>query len=156
MSLGGIVSKLTGAKDVVELAGKGVGNILDRFIPKKMSEEEKWEKVKDAMRYDLTQGKLEIADVNKAREMWMTYLKTQHIPWIASLLNAIYRPFCGFMAIFYLTDKFWAQVLTQLLPNFKWTLIDRDPVTDALIGVIIYFFFGLRQRSKEKNVTDVS
>ena len=156
--LGFLTDKLGGgvAESVVKGIGNAANNLLDRFIPKKMSEAEKWEKVKDVMNYETEQGELEVEDVNKAREMWMTFLRTQKIPWPARFLNAIYRPFCGFMAIFYLTDKFWAQVLTQVFPGFQWTPIERDPVTDGLVGVIIYFFFGYRQRSKEKGVANIN
>ena len=75
---------------------------------------------------------------------------------MARFMNAIYRPFCGFIAIGYLTDKFWGQVMMNLVPGFKWTYIERDPLVDSLVAVIIYFFFGYRQRSKEKAVANVN
>jgi len=128
---------------------------MDRFWPKKLSEAEKWEKAKDLLTFETEQGKLEVEDVNKARDMWMTFLQTQSLPWLARFMNGIYRPFCGFTAILYLTDQFWAQLLTQYIPDFYWTPIKRDPVVDALVAVIIYFFFGYRQRSKEKGVGNV-
>lgn len=141
---------------VVKGIGKGAGNLLDRWAPKKMSESEKWEKAKDVMNFELESGKVEVQDVNKSRDMWMTFMRTQKIPWLARFLNAMYRPFCGFMAIFYLTDQFWAQLLTQWFSGFAWQPIVRDPVVDALVAVVIYFFFGYRQRSKEKGVATVS
>jgi hypothetical protein len=142
-------------KEGLKALGGAASNILDRFVPKKMSEAEKWDKAKDIMAYETAQGELEVQDVNKAREMWMTFLRTQKIPWVARFMNAIYRPFCGFMAIGYLTDKFWAQVLMNVIPGYTWTYIDRDPVVDGLVAVVIYFFFGMRQRSKEKSVTGI-
>lgn len=151
---GWIANKLSGGavESVVKGIGSGIGNVMDRFWPKKLSEAEKWEKAKDMMAFETDQGKLEVADVNKARDMYMTFLRTQKIPWLARFVNAMYRPFCGYMAIGYLTDRFWAQVLEQFIESFRWTLIERDPVVDGLVAVIIYFFFGYRQRTKEKGV----
>jgi hypothetical protein len=153
-----IIEKMFGgaAVDLVKAAGNGVGNVLDRFVPKKMSESEKFDKVLEAGRQDLEAGRLEVADVNSAREMWMTFLRTQKVPWAAAFLNAVYRPVAGFVALAYLTDSFWAQVLTQLIDGFAWVPIKRDPVVDGLVAVIIYFFFGYRQRSKEKGVAAVN
>lgn len=151
---------LTGAsagivKEGFKAVGSGVSNLLDRFAPKKMSEAEKWSAAKDRLDYEIETGKLEISDVNKAREMYMTFLRTQKVPWIARLMNSIYRPFCGFMAILYLTDKLWSQILTQLFNGFTWTLIARDPWADGMVACIVYFFFGYRQRSKEKGVAGI-
>lgn len=143
-------------KEGMKVLGSAAGNILDRFAPRKMSEAEKWDKLKDVVALETAQADIEVKDVNKAREMWMTFLRAQKIPWPARFLNAIYRPFCGFIAIGYLTDKFWGQVLMNLIPNFKWTYIERDALVDSLVAVIIYFFFGYRQRSKEKGVANLS
>lgn len=156
--LGQIASFFVGdtAKAVVEGVGSAASNILDRFAPKKISEAEKWDKVKEVLALENQGADIEVKDVNSAREMWMTFLRTQKLPWLARFLNAIYRPVCGFMAIGYLTDKLWGQVLTNLSPGFTWTYIERDPVVDGLVAVIIYFFFGYRQRSKEKAVTGIS
>ncbi|MBW1666860.1 MAG: hypothetical protein JRJ66_02175 [Deltaproteobacteria bacterium] len=153
-----IASALGGGamKETLKAVGGAASNILDRFAPRKMSEAEKWEKVKDVLALETAQADIEVKDVNKAREMWMTFLRTQKVPWVARFMNAIYRPFCGFIAIGYLTDKFWGQVMMNLVPGFKWTYIERDPLVDSLVAVIIYFFFGYRQRSKEKAVANVN
>jgi len=143
-------------KEGVKALGGAASNILDRFVPKKMSEAEKWDKVKEVMALDNQMAATEVQDANKARDMWMTFLRTQKIPWVARFMNATYRPFSGFMALGYLTDKFWGQVLMNLIPSFSWTYIERDPIVDGLVAVIIYFFFGYRQRSKEKAVTSIS
>jgi len=154
-----IADKFAGSatESVVKGIGKGVGSLMNRFgFVEKMSESEKWEKAKDIMGFETEQGKLEVEDVNKSREMWMTFMRTQKMPWVARFLNSIYRPFCGFVAILYLTDQFWAQILEQFISGFQWTLIERDPVVDGLVAVVVYFFFGYRQRSKEKGVANIS
>lgn len=156
-----ILTKIAGiiggevVKETITGVGNGISNLLDRKWPKKMSESERFDKIKDLAQIDLQRSDIEVKDVNKAREMWMTFLRTQKLPWLARFMNAIYRPFCGFMAILYLTDRFWAQVLEQLINGFHWKLIERDPIVDGLLAIVMYFFFGYRQRSKEKGVTEI-
>lgn len=152
----GLWSWVTGAgaaKEVVNGAGKAVSNVMDRFWPKKMSEAERFQNVKDLAQIDLQRSDVEVKDVNKAREMWMTFLRTQKIPYAARLLNAIYRPIAGFMALLYLTDKFWSQVVQVFYPAFQWAAIERDPLTDAAMTTIILFFFGFRHAAKKKGLT---
>lgn len=149
---------LTGAgatKEVVQGAGKAISNLLDRRWPKKMSETERFQTVKDIAQIDLGRSDIEVQDVNKAREMWMTFLRTQKIPWVTRFLNAMYRPVAGFMALLYLTDKFWAQMVRAFYPGFQWTPIERDPITDAAMTTIILFFFGFRHAAKKKGLTDI-
>lgn len=152
----GLWSWLTGAgaaKEVVGGAGKAISNLLDRRWPKKMSEIERFQTVKDIAQIDLSRSDIEVKDVNKAREMWMTFLRTQKIPWAARFLNAIYRPIAGFMALLYLTDKFWAQMVRAFYSGFQWKAIERDPITDAAMTTIILFFFGFRHAAKKKGLT---
>ena len=142
-------------KEIVVGAGKAVSNVMDRFWPKKMTEAEKFEKIKAVMDVDLRREGIEVEDVNKAREMWMTFLRTQKLPWLARFLNAIFRPIAGFMALFYLTDKFWSQAVKVFYPSFHWVLIERDPVTDGAVTLIIFFFFGYRHKAKKEGLTSV-
>ena len=51
----------------------------------------------------------------------------------------------------YLTEKMWSQLLTQYT-NIKWLAIPRDPIIDFCMTGILAFFFGFRQRAKEKSV----
>jgi len=151
-----VLAKVLGGGDVAAAVGKGVGNVMDRFWPKKLSEAEKFDKVKAIAEIGLKESGMEIEDVNTARQMAMTEMSTQKAPWIARLLNTTFRPIAGFMALFYLTDKFWSQVIIVIKPDFVWTLITRDPVTDLMMSGIIGFFFGFRQRTKEKGLTRIS
>ena len=155
MSFLATLTGLDTAKDVVNMAGKGISNILDRFIPKKMSDAERLQGVKDIAQIDLERSGVEVKDVNKAREMWMTFLRTQKVPWLARFLNSMFRPTAGFIALMYLTDKFWSQMITAFWPAFQWTLITRDPITDAAVTTIIWFFFGYRHKAKRQGLTNV-
>lgn len=151
-------SWLTGAgaaKEVVNGAGKAISNLLDRRWPKKMSEAERFQTVKDIAQIDLSRSDIEVKDVNKARDMWMTFLRTQKLPWLARFLNATYRPVAGFIALMYLTDKFWSQIVQAFYSEFQWVLIERDPITDAAMTTIILFFFGYRHAAKKKGLTGV-
>ena len=147
-------------KEGLGAVGSGIGNLLDRFWPKKMSEAERTQAVKDMMQYDLEQGKTEVADVNAAREMWMTFLKTQKLPWLPRFMNGMLTPTAGFTALAYLSDKLWVQWLNNILimfgkTQFNWVYITRDPVTDSAMTIIILFFFGYRYKKKQAGITDV-
>lgn len=147
-------------KEGLGAIGSGVGNILDRWWPKKMSEAEKSEAMKAMFQLEVEQGNQEIADVNKAREMYMTLLKTQPLPWIARLMNGMFTPFAGFTALLYLSDKFWVQFARNIAAifggTFDWVFISRDPVTDSAMTVIILFFFGYRYKKKKEGITNVA
>lgn len=146
-------------KEGLGAIGSGVSNIMDRFWPKKMSEAEKIEATKEMFRLEVEQGKTEIEDVNKAREMYMTILRTQKLPWIARLLNGTFTPIAGFTALGYLADKFWVQWALNIAAifdaTFQWQYITRDPVTDGAMTTIILFFFGYRYKKKKEGITNV-
>ena len=154
-----IISKLIGgetAKEIIGGVGAAVNNVLDRFVPKKISEAEKWNKVKDVIALENERAGTEVIDVNKSRDMWMAFLRTQKIPWLPRFLNSMYRPFAGFIALGYLTDGLWAQILTNLIDGFVWIRIERDPIVDGLVAVIIYFFFGYRHKAKDRGITGIN
>lgn len=146
-------------KEGLGAVGSGISNLLDRFVPRKMSESEKFQATKEMFRLEVEQGNQEIADVNKAREMYMTVLKTQKLPWIARLLNGTFTPVAGFTALGYLADKFWVQWAYNIAnifgKTFQWQFIQRDPVTDAAMTTIILFFFGYRYKKKREGITNV-
>lgn len=136
------------AKGINDIAG----NVMDRFWPKKMNEKEK---VNAMLQHDQVLAQTEVQDVNKAREMWQTFLMTQKLPWLPRFLNGMYRPTAGFFALFYLTDRFWGPLLTQYVDGFTWVPIERDVWIDGMVAVIIYFFFGYRHKAKTEGVSNV-
>jgi len=146
-------------KEGLGAVGSGIGNILDRFFPKKMSDLERIEAAKEMFKLEVEQGNQEVADVNSARDMYMTVLRTQKLPWIARFLNGTFTPFAGYTALLYLSDKFWVQFLGNIVGlfnvTFPWVPIQRDPVTDGAMTVIILFFFGYRYKKKQQGITDV-
>lgn len=155
MSFFGLLTGADTAKEFVKGAGKAASNIMDRFWPKKMNEAERIQAVKDIAQIDLERSDVEVKDVNQARQMWMTFLQTQKVPWLARFLNAMFRPVAGFIALMYLTDKFWSQMIRAFYPGFEWTAIVRDPVTDAAVTTIIWFFFGYRHKAKKEGLTNI-
>ena len=153
MGILGTLLGTDGAVNAAKLAGSAVSNIMDRFVPKKMSESEKWGAVKDQMAHEKDVYGLEVTDVNKARDMYIALLKNQKLPWFIVWINALYRPWAGVMAIMYLFDKVWSQWLLNIWPTFSYIPVDRDVVVDAVAGLIVGFFFGMRQLSKQRGTT---
>jgi len=136
-------------KDIVTGVGKGVGSVLDRIgWTEKMSEEKKFDKILSILDVDMK-------DTAGARELLMKEMSTQKLPWIVRLINGAYRPIGGYMSLMYLFESVWSQWINQF-DFFHWTVSKHDPVIDFCALSIVAFFFGLRQRSKEKAVTDIA
>lgn len=85
----------------------------------------------------------------------MIEMQTQKLPWIVGLLNGVFRPLAGYMALLYLFEGTIAQALNQFA-FFNWEVTIHNVTTDGCALAIIGFFFGLRQRSKEKAVTKIA
>lgn len=142
--------------DTIKAVGSGIGNVLDRFVPKKMAESEKWEKMAQMTELNLKSDAMNADEIKSAREMYMTELKTQPQLWIVRLMNGVFRPFAGFVALGYLTDAYWGQILARSIEGFVWVPIVKDPAIVWIMGGIIGFFFGFRQLSKNNRTTNVS
>lgn len=119
-----------------EAVGKGVGNILDRWWPKKLSELERITAISEAMR-------LSEASTDSAREMFMTELRTQKQPWVIRFLSGLVRPFGGLGAL-------GVEFFNMLAPNLSvWIgvpLVRVNLTTEEhlVLGAIIAFYFGSR------------
>ena len=88
--------------------------------------------------------------------MAIEQMRTQPASWLVRNMNGALRPFAGWVALLYLTEKMWGQLLTQYVDGFTWIAIPRDPIIDFAMTGILAFFFGFRQRAKEKAVTNFS
>jgi hypothetical protein len=152
-----ILAKLTSifGGDVVASVASGAGNLMDRFgFTEKMSEAEKIEKTIELIKVTNETDELDAEDLKSARELAIMQMKTQPASWIVRQMNGALRPFAGWVSLLYLTEKVWGQLLTQYIDGFTWTPITRDPVVDVCMTGILAFFFGFRQRAKEKSVTN--
>jgi hypothetical protein len=159
--MGGVMGlnfmKLLGADDAagaVKIVGNAVGGGLDRLgFTKKMSEVEKIDKTIELIKVTSDSDKLDIEDLKAARDMAIAQMQTQKASWIVRQLNGGLRPFAGWYSLICVSDKVWSQVLSQIFENFVWQPVEYDPVTKGIFAGILAFFFGFRQRSKEKQVT---
>lgn len=143
-----------GAAAVVDKAGKGIGNVLDRFgFTKKQSDQEKFENYLKICQTQLESDKVDIQDMRSARELYMIQMQQQPASWLVRQLNGALRPAAGWWALLCITDKWWSQMLGNLIDGFMWIPIEATPLEQSVIAGILAFFFGFRQRSKEKNVT---
>lgn len=137
----------------VKAIGNGIGNIADRFgFTKKMSESEKIDKTIEVIKATTESDKLDDKALDSARNMAIVQMQTQKASWFVRQLNGALRPAAGWWALVCLTDKVWAQVLSQLIDGFVWVPIELDPITKSILAGILTFFFGMRQRAKEKGV----
>jgi hypothetical protein len=115
-----------------------------KHVPRIDKQLEELTKFKDRM----TNG---TEDLKSAREMAMVQMRTQKASWLVRQMNGALRPFAGWIALAYLTEKMWSQLLTQYT-NIEWLAIPRDPIIDFCMTGILAFFFGFRQRAKGKSV----
>lgn len=144
----------TDAKDIVSGVGNVAGSVMDRLgFTKKMSEAEKIDKTIDLIKATADSDKIDADDLKSARDMAIAQMQTQPASWLVRQLNGALRPFAGWYSLICISDKIWGQVLDQLIPNFHWNPIQWDPITQGVFAGILAFFFGFRQRSKEKQVT---
>jgi len=120
-------------------------------ITEKLSEAEKIDKTIELIRVTNETDKLDAEDLKSARELAMVQMRTQKASWLIRQMNGALRPFTGWMALAYLTEKMWSQLLIQYT-NIEWIPIPRDPIIDFCMTGILAFFFGFRQRAKEKSV----
>jgi len=138
------LSKLFGA-DALKTVGSGVSNVLDRFLPKKMSQRE-WTD------YWLEKAKMETNDAMSARMMDMAMSIHQQQPWLVRLLKGLVTPYGGIGAL----TIFFFNILA---PNLaKWTgypfsRTELTPGEELILGGIIAFFFGYRYYSKKAGVS---
>jgi hypothetical protein len=154
----GFLGKLfgSGAAEVLNPIGKAAGSIMDRLgFTEKMSESEKLAGTLAMLQATVRTDEMDLEDLKSAREMAMIQMRTQPASWLVRNMNGALRPFAGWTALVYLTEKFWGQLLTQYIEGFVWMPIPRDPVIDAAMAGILAFFFGFRQRAKEKAVTNM-
>ena len=150
-------SKLFGADEavgkVIGGAGKAIGSIMNRFgFTEKMSEAEKIEKTIAIIKATTESDKLDADDLRSAREMAIVQMQTQKASWFVRQMNGALRPFAGWFALFCFTDKWWGQVLERVIEGFAWTPIETTAAEEFVLGGILAFFFGFRQRAKEKMV----
>ena len=138
--------------NIVESVGKGVGSLMNRLgFTEKMSESEKVDKTIELIKVTNESDKLDAEDLKSARELAIVQMQTQPASWIVRQMNGALRPFAGWLSLLYLTEKMWGQLLTQYT-SIQWAGIPRDPIIDFCMTGILAFFFGFRQRAKEKNV----
>lgn len=150
------LSKILGgpAKEIVEGVGKGIGSIMNRIgFTEKMSEAEKIDATIRLLAATTENDKLDAEDLKSARELAIVQMKTQKASWFVRNMNGALRPFAGWVALIYLTDKIWGPLIAAYT-SYTYVPILRDPVVDFAMTGILAFFFGFRQRSKEKAVTN--
>ena len=152
-SLAKIFGADTAVKDVVKSVGDGVGGLMDRVgFTKKMSESEKVEKTIQIIKATTESSQLDVDDLKSAREMAIVQMQTQKAGFITRFINGTLRPAAGWFALISITNKVWGQMLTQMFPSFTWEPITFDAMESMALTGILAFFFGFRQRSKEKGV----
>jgi hypothetical protein len=145
-----------GVGELASSVGRGVGSVMDRLgFVEKMSEAAKMDYTIELIKATNETDKLDAEDLKSAREMAMIQMKTQKASWLVRQMNGALRPFAGWVALVYLTEKMWGQLLTQYVEAFTWIAIPRDPIVDFAMTGILAFFFGFRQRAKEKSVTNM-
>ena len=152
------LSKLfgTGIGEVLNPIAKAADSIMNRFgFTEKMSEAEKVNMTIELIRATNETDKLDAEDLKSARELAMAQMRTQKASWLVRQMNGALRPFAGWTALAYLTERLWGQLLTQYVDGFVWLPIPRDPVVDLAMTGILAFFFGFRQRAKEKAVANM-
>jgi hypothetical protein len=144
-----------GIGDLATSVGKGIGSVMDRIgFTEKMSEAQKMDYTINLIKATNESDKLDAEDLRSARELAMIQMKTQQASWFVRQMNGALRPFAGWLALIYLTERMWGQLLVQF-SNIEWWTIPRDPVIDFCMTGILAFFFGFRQRAKEKAVTNM-
>lgn len=147
----------SGAAEVLKPIGQAAGSIMNRLgFTEKMSESEKVQGTIALLRATYETDKLDAEDLRSAREMAMAQMRSQPASWLVRNMNGALRPFAGWVALVFLTEKMWGQLLTQYVDAFVWIAIPRDPIVDFAMTGILAFFFGFRQRAKEKSVTNMS
>lgn len=155
----GFLGKLfgSGAAEILKPIGAAAGSIMNRLgFTEKMSEAEKVSATIAMLEATVETDKLDAADLKSARELAIVQMRTQPASWLVRNMNGALRPFAGWVALVYLTEKMWGQLLTQYVDAFTWVAIPRDPIVDFAMTGILAFFFGFRQRAKEKSVTNMS
>lgn len=146
-----------GAAAVGETVGKGVGSLMDRFgFTKKQSDQEKFSNYTKLIELGNQGQKIDSEELQSARQMYMEELKNQKQSWLVRFVNGMLRPTAGWWSLICLTDKVWAQVAGNMFPNFVWEPVVLTPLEQSILAGILAFFFGLRQRSKEKSVANIS
>ena len=152
-SLAKIFGADTAVKDVVASVSNGVGGLMDRVgFTKKMSESEKVEKTIQIIKATTEANELDVEDLKSAREMAIVQMQTQKASFITRFLNGTLRPVAGWFALIAITNKVWGQMFTQMFETFTWEPIVFSPMENMALTGILAFFFGFRQRSKEKGV----
>ncbi len=137
------------AGDTAKAVGKGVGSVMNRMgFVEKMSESQRADKMKELLTLEFKGDELQIADVNKAREMAIVQMQTQKASWLVRQMNGALRPFAGWLALLYVTDKFWGPVLDSMFTAYTYTPIPRDAMVDGVMAGILAFFFGFRHLAK--------
>lgn len=151
------LAKLFGADmitDTVKSIGKGAGNIMNRIgFTEKMSEMQKAEQYLEVIRVTAESDKLDAEDLKSAREMYMVQMQTQKASWLVRFMNGTLRPTAGWWALICVTDKWWGQALSLFIEGFAWVPITATAEDKIILGGILTFFFGFRQRAKEKQVS---
>lgn len=127
--------------DVVKDIGKGVGNLLDRKWPKKMSQKESADLFMAKIDKDIEQGKIAADSVADARKMFMVELRTQKQPWLVRSLLGIYRPIAGFAALWVAFYPYFRTFWPETLPVVALKQYEFIGVM-AVVTTIIIFFFG--------------
>ena len=153
----GFFSKLFGADEtvgkVINGAGKAIGSVMNRLgFTEKMSERDKIDASLAILKATTESDKLDADDLKSARNMAIVQMQTQKASWFVRQMNGALRPFAGWFALICLTDKIWGQALSQIIDAFTWVPVEIDPITKTILGGILGFFFGFRQRAKEKMV----
>lgn len=155
--MGFTLAKIFGAdvavKDVIGGVGKGIGSIADRLgFTKKMSDVEKIDKQIELIKATADSDKNDMEDLKSAREMAIAQMQTQPASWLVRNMNGALRPSAGWLALICITNKTWGKVLEQMLDGFLWNPIEFSATEQLCLTGILGFFFGFRQRAKEKGV----
>lgn len=150
----GFLGKVFGS-GIAESIGNAAGSLMDRLgFTKKMSDAEKVQATIAMLEATYATDKLDAEDLKSAREMAMAQMRTQPASWIVRQMNGALRPFAGWVALIYLTEKLW-RPLVMHYAGVDMPEITRDPIIDFCMTGILAFFFGFRQRAKEKSVTNI-
>lgn len=148
MSFLSIVGKFLGVdsvKEIVSGTGKAASNLLDRWVPKKMTEVERMEKYIQA--FGISES-----STDSARQMFMAEMRTQKQPWVIKMLNGFVRPFGGIGALSTEFFVIWGKNLGVWF-GFAFTPITLTVEQHLILGAIIAFYFGTRLKETLSGVT---
>lgn len=142
-----LAGRITGevVKEGAKAVGNGVSNILDRIVPKKMSESDRIDKY--AQLFGISE-----ASTADARKMFMVEMQTQKQPWLIRMLNGFVRPFGGIGSLATEFYGVWGANIA-LWFGFPYRPIVITIEQHVVFGTIIAFYFGSRLKETLSGVT---